>query len=102
MHTKKIPDLIVWGGGGVKTYYQPDGKLSVFLRLPSCCILLAFVVGVFSGSVDNCRGGFQESCVGFCGRGGLKITSPPSRLTDPLTLSLDNLSRPDTVNREEL
>ena len=64
--------------------------------------VVAFVVGVFSGSVDNCRGGLQESCVGFCGRGGLKITSPPSRLTDPLTLSLDNLSRPDTVNKEEL
>ena len=46
-------------------------------------------------------------CLGHCvvlscvagGRGSPLITSPSTRLTDPLTLSLDNLSQPDVANK---
>ena len=46
-------------------------------------------------------------CLGHCvvlscvagGRGPPLITSPSTRLTDPLTLSLDNLSHPDVANK---
>ena len=92
-------------GGRLSVVFYVTRKTGVYLPTQEF-IIVGGALAIFNTLLGEKSTGACV-CLGHCvvlscvagGRGSPLITSPSTRLTDPLTLSLDNLSHPDVANK---